>query len=380
MNYSVPLTVDVDITNRCNFSCIHCNKLPNTITTELTQAQLRRLFDELYDLGIAEVSLGGGEPLIRKDWFGLLSHVCSKPGWSVWLNTNGVLWRHGDIVRVKRLKYSPKIAVSLDGHTPMTYSELRRDINGKPAFSAFPKVIHTIQSMKEANLEICVNFVVTDRTANWIFDTIRLAERLKVDSFLIIRLMTYNSLSENDIPSLSYQTWKEVLQKVAQRKCLEGGFFNRVLVSVSSPWELLLPLLEFDIELDEIYKLWRYQSPLMFPHLRTIHNVGCHAGVSYCCISADGMVTPCSTISSKYKQMQCGNILEEPFEQIWAKSPVINSLRDMKLDDLQDSKCGVCTLRDICGGGCRARGFFASGSMMGPDTECPLNSWRNDYE
>lgn len=380
MYSGMPLTVDVDITNRCNLSCIHCNKLSNTITIELTRVQLIQLFDELYDLGIAEVSLGGGEPLFRKDWFDILAHVCSKPGWSVSFNTNGVLWRHIDIKRVSTLKYPPRIAVSLDGYTPMTYSELRRDIYGKPAISAFPKVIHSIQDMKEADLAVCVNFVVTNRTANWVFDTIKLAQSLKVDSFLILKLMTNSRFLGNDAPNLSYQTWKEVLQKITKRKCLEAGFYSRVIASVACPWELLLPLYEIGIRLDEIYKLWRYRSPLMFSYLRMVRDVGCPAGVSYCCISADGMVTPCSAIPSEQKQVQCGSILEKTFEWIWTRSPVINLLRNMRLDDLQDSACRSCRLRDICGGGCRARGLFASGSIKGPDTECPLNSWRDDHE
>ncbi len=373
MNYSIPLTVDVDITNRCNLSCTHCNKLSNTNMPELTLSQFVRLFNELYDLGIAEVSLGGGEPLLRRDWFDIVTLICSKPGWSVSVNTNGLFWRHTDIKKISMLEYSPRVAVSLDGYTPVTYSVLRRDICGEPAVNAFPKVVRTIQDMKEAGLNVCVNFVVTDRTANWLFDTIRLAETLEVDSFLVMKLMTNRHLIRNNAPNLSYQTWKRLIQAVTRKKRFEGGFFNRVLASIACPWELLLPLYEIGVKHDEIFRLWRYRSPLEFANLRTIHNLGCPAGVTYCCISADGMVTPCSAIPGDYQQGQCGCILEEGFEEVWERSPVMNMLRNLRLDDLQDSACRTCTLRNICGGGCRARGLFASGSICGPDTECPLN-------
>ncbi len=380
MNYSMPLTVDIDVTNRCNFCCTHCNKSPNTITDELTRSQLIRLVDELYDLGIAEVSLGGGEPLCRKDWFDIVAQACSRPGWSVVLNTNGTLWKRADIEKIRTLPFPPRIAISLDGYTPQTYSELRQYANGKPGVSAFPQVIRTIQKMKEARLSVCLNFVVTDRTAHWAFDTIKLAQDLGADSFLLLKLMSYGRSFGHDGPDLSYQTWKEVLHKITRKKCMEGGFYQRVIASVACPWELVLPLYEIGIDPDGIFKLWGYQSPLIMPHFQAIRDVGCPAGVLYCCISADGIVMPCGVIPPKYVQVQCGSILEDTFEKIWTKSPVVNLLRNMKLEDLKDSTCETCTWRDTCGGGCRARGLFASGSIKGPDIECPLNSWRNDYE
>jgi len=154
MNYSMPLTIDIDITNRCNCACVHCNKSPNTTGNELTVEQIVILVDELYNLGTAEISLSGGEPLCRDDWFDIVKNSCSYPGLSVVLNTNGILWKIRDINRIKSLGYPPKIAVSLDGYSPDTYSALRRYKNGKSAGTAFPYLIKTIQRMKTAGLNV----------------------------------------------------------------------------------------------------------------------------------------------------------------------------------------------------------------------------------
>ena len=230
MNYSMPLTIDIDITNRCNCACVHCNKSPNTTGNELTVEQIVILVDELYNLGTAEISLSGGEPLCRDDWFDIVKNSCSYPGLSVVLNTNGILWKSRDINRIKSLGYPPKIAVSLDGYSPDTYSALRRYKNGKSAGTAFPYLIKTIQRMKTAGLNVCLNFVVTDKTSKWIDKTIKLAENLGVNSFLLLKLINMSNSSREDKPGLSYEIWKDTLREITRKKYEEGGFYNKVFM------------------------------------------------------------------------------------------------------------------------------------------------------
>ncbi|MCP4718443.1 MAG: radical SAM protein [Desulfobacteraceae bacterium] len=380
MNCFMPLTIDIDITNQCNCACIHCNKFPNTPGKELTMEQISILINELYELGVAEISLTGGEPLCRRDWFDIVKSACSYPGLSVILNTNGLLWKNRDINRIKSLVFPPKIAISMDGYSPDTYSALRRYKNGRPAGTAFPFLIKTIQGMKTANIDVCLNYVVTDKTSKWIEKTIKLSETLNVNSFLLLKLMNRGNASKENKPGLSFETWKDTLREITHKKYKGERFYDKVFVSVACPWEILLPLRESGFSLREISKLWGYHSSLMAPGILPSRDVACTAGVLYACITAAGDLIPCSVIPPENIQAHCGNIMDTSFEKIWRDSRVLNSIRGLKLKGIRESLCSVCHLKSSCGGGCRARGFFSSGTFDGPDMECPINSGRKFYE
>ena len=88
---------------------------------------------------------------------------------------------------------------------------------------------------------------------------------------------------------------------------------------------------------------------------------GCLAGRGFVFISSTGIVRPCG-----YFEVDCGNIRDDGFWNVWETSPVLNRLRD---DAQLTGKCGVCEYVGVCGG-CRARAFAATGDMMAEDPAC----------
>jgi len=88
---------------------------------------------------------------------------------------------------------------------------------------------------------------------------------------------------------------------------------------------------------------------------------GCLAGRRFIFISATGRVQPCG-----YLDIDCGNIREKPFWEIWDTSEVLRDLRD---DDKLRGKCGICDYRHICGG-CRARAYAATGDYLAEEPAC----------
>jgi MoaA/NifB/PqqE/SkfB family radical SAM enzyme len=51
---------------------------------------------------------------------------------------------------------------------------------------------------------------------------------------------------------------------------------------------------------------------------------GCLGGLSFCFISHVGQVQPCG-----YLELNCGNVREKSFKEIWETSPVFQNLRNM---------------------------------------------------
>jgi len=84
----------LSVTDRCNFRCVYC--LPNgyqpsqTLESELSVDEIRRLVAGFARLGIWKVRLTGGEPTVRRDIVEIASAVASVPGITqVAITTNG---------------------------------------------------------------------------------------------------------------------------------------------------------------------------------------------------------------------------------------------------------------------------------------------------
>ena len=88
---------------------------------------------------------------------------------------------------------------------------------------------------------------------------------------------------------------------------------------------------------------------------------GCLAGSGFGFVSSSGFVQPCG-----FLDVQCGNIRNESFQQIWTESPHLKLLRN---PEKLIGKCGSCIYKTVCGG-CRARAFEVLGNMMDVDPIC----------
>jgi MoaA/NifB/PqqE/SkfB family radical SAM enzyme len=119
---SGPFMAELDVTYRCNCRCTMCQRWQDARTEGLTPADYERLAGEFSELGVFQVSIAGGEPLLREDIFEIIGHFAGR-GMSVNLCTNGMLLE----------KYRREIAasgatcvtVSLDGATAGCHDAIR---------------------------------------------------------------------------------------------------------------------------------------------------------------------------------------------------------------------------------------------------------------
>jgi AdoMet-dependent heme synthase len=88
---------------------------------------------------------------------------------------------------------------------------------------------------------------------------------------------------------------------------------------------------------------------------------GCLGGIAFCFISHTGQVQPCG-----YLELDCGQVTEKNFAEIWNDSPIFRNLRDL---GLYEGKCGRCEFVRICGG-CRARAYETTGDYLAEEPFC----------
>ncbi|NLJ84596.1 MAG: radical SAM protein, partial [Halanaerobiaceae bacterium] len=103
----------IEITSLCNLKCIHCyNSSSSNTKKHLNISELEQCLSYFNEIGIKQISVSGGEPLLYPNLMELLE-ICSFYEMEVFLVTNGTLLNNDLVSKIrKHIKY---YQVSLDG-------------------------------------------------------------------------------------------------------------------------------------------------------------------------------------------------------------------------------------------------------------------------
>lgn len=178
-----PVSLTLNLTNKCNLSCKTCNINNGEGVDELSQKEWEVVFQNLRG-GIFWVTITGGEPFLREDFSSII--VCLLKlinPWVLTIATNGSipLKIEKDLKFIQKYNKKTKILlnISLDGD-----EELHNYIRGANCFS---EVITTYRILKESNLpylSVGIGSVVSRYNINHFFRLLKLVEELKPDSFV----------------------------------------------------------------------------------------------------------------------------------------------------------------------------------------------------
>src|ERR1700719_4777070 len=107
----------VSVTDRCNLRCNYCMPQEEYVWLPreelLTFAEITRLVEVFTSLGVTDVRLTGGEPLLRRDLPRLVEMLAANPRIrDLALTTNGILFaEHAEELRAAGLD---RVTLSLD--------------------------------------------------------------------------------------------------------------------------------------------------------------------------------------------------------------------------------------------------------------------------
>jgi cyclic pyranopterin phosphate synthase len=117
----------VSVTDRCNLRCNYCMPEENYVWLPrqelLTFEEIARLVEVFTSLGVEDVRLTGGEPLLRHDLPGLVQMLAANPRIrDLALTTNGVMFtEHAEALRAAGLH---RVTLSLDTLRPERFLAL----------------------------------------------------------------------------------------------------------------------------------------------------------------------------------------------------------------------------------------------------------------
>jgi len=144
-----------NVTYDCGLKCKHCYVGEKNSQDELNSKEAQSLVSLIGDMGIPLLFMTGGEPLMRKDTFDLLSS-CKEYGITTVLSSNGLLLDAEKISQLKRNNVH-FIAVSLYG--PAAKHDEVVGIEG-----SYNKLMKNVKECLNQDINVCFKTVVSSYT------------------------------------------------------------------------------------------------------------------------------------------------------------------------------------------------------------------------
>ncbi|MGC8948434.1 MAG: radical SAM protein [Thermoprotei archaeon] len=314
----IPFSVSWEITSRCNLNCAYCHHFFEKYK-EITFQQALLLIQNLIKNDIFELTITGGEPLLRKDLLNIMSYAIDH-GLGINLVTNGTLITN-EIAR-KLSKYDIYVTISLDGSSSQINDALR-------GLGTFKKIIKACLMLREAGVRFHLLATICYKN---IADINRLA---KLSNDLGAHILTINTV----LP-------------------IKG----RIKYSLA-PFDFYFLLNQVIRIRKDGYAISVDEHMRPFLSILTGSKLGtCPAAKYTCAITSNGKIKPCQALSIISKN----NLFEKSFSEIWINDINLNKFRKMR----SPRTCRLCKCYELCGGGCRASSFAKYGCLSYPDPRC----------
>ncbi|URZ03670.1 radical SAM protein [Clostridium felsineum] len=155
-NMSGPMLISWDVTNRCNFRCMHCyNKSgDNSIhcfDDELNKEESMKVVEQIINIKPYSMCICGGETLLRND---LVDIVKALSGNGILINmvSNGYLMNEDKAIQLKEAGIN-FIQISVDAFT----SELHDKFRNTPG--SHEKALNALKILRKVGIETAASFV-----------------------------------------------------------------------------------------------------------------------------------------------------------------------------------------------------------------------------
>lgn len=180
---SAPLYIAWQVTNECNFACLHCIEESGpgkAFRDELSEEQVFGFLKQVMDREVPYLSFSGGEPMVHPLFFDMVAYVCERGG-QLKVETNGHYLTPENCARLKRLSVKA-VQVSLDGASRETFNRMR--VRGD-----FDRVLNGVRNLRAADVPIEINYSPTSFNVHEIGAAVDLSYELGAYSFYTGRTM-----------------------------------------------------------------------------------------------------------------------------------------------------------------------------------------------
>lgn len=340
---SAPGRVHFYYTKKCNLNCKHCFTKDNNPESEMTFSQKVELLDEMHQLGVNEILIGGGEPFTMKD-FPLFVEEALKRDIVTKVFTNGLLLNDNLIDRMKdwNIKY---MSISVDGCNDDEYEQVRgvRGLN---------KIKEIVKKLKE-KCSFTVAASVTINSSNW-------QNATKIMD--LIYDMGFDRLKIRPVkPAGNVYRNKEIFPLASQ--------YVAFIREAQTIWcKKYRDCFTLDFSWGDTRLIYDEENncvdvlDIIYPY----EGYGCFAGKVNIVVDSGGNALTCGFLPDKYNISPLDNVTKNSLKNIWENGKCFNHLRNIPGND----NCKKCQYYGICRGGCMARNLFFGMDINNVDPWC----------
>ena len=301
-----PLFVYLMATEACNLKCRFCDlwrtqhRSEGALANELTTHEMLGLVDELSKMGCMIVNVWGGEPLLRADLCEIVRAI-GQAGMASVVTTNGLLVTETaarDLVAAG----VGSVFVSLDSPVPADHNALR---GGQGIYKRAVQGLKRLREAGGSSISVGINVLVNRRNSHQLYQMVRLAEHLSVDSvrFLSLELgLPFSKYSATDRSLFDFDDQALRDLRVELRKAARAAEAANINCNLRAYLRGM-----------PAYYAGKYRPK------------ACFAGDLICDIDARGNVAPCLTVGR-----MIGNVRERPFREIWTSEEFHRLRRDAR--------------------------------------------------
>ena len=328
-------SVQWSITGKCNFRCKHCfMSAPHAAQGEPTWEELMTMLDAFERCGVRHLSLTGGEPMFRKDFWQLVDEI-RRRGLSIpSLYSNGMLITEGFVQELEKRHMHPTIQFSYDG---VGHYDWMRGVKG-----AEKAVIAAMRRCVEHGIPVSASMVLFKENVGTIRETVNFLSSIGVRALKIGNASPQGEwLNQKEHYLTQAEVYEAFLEYIPHyfedgmplSISLEGFF------SYDKGDSAIHPIFEKDIPEE------KFAKATMCGHVRR----GMY-------VSPQGHILPCMSMVGGPIEQQFPNMLKTPLEEILDNDSLYMEIVSYTIADFMDHnpECKECEYRSACCGGCRA--------------------------
>lgn len=326
-----PFGLLAELTYRCPLACAYCSNPVGLdgYRDELTTAEWQRVLEEASELGVLQLHLSGGEPLLRRD---IVELVRSATGLGMYTNlvtsAVGFSRRRAEQLRAAGL-----------GHVQISIQADEQPLADEVAgFPAFERKIEAARLTKELGWPLTLNVVLHRRNIDRIAGLLTWAEKLDADRVELANTQYYGWALQNRaalLPSRAQLARADEVVRAARERLRD--------------------------RMDVIYVLPDYYEQYPKPCMGGW-------GKRQLTVAPNGDVLPCPAAHTL--PLPRASVRSASLAWIWAESPAFTSYRGT---DWLPDPCHSCDRRELDFGGCRCQAFQLTGDAARTDPVCHLS-------
>jgi pyrroloquinoline quinone biosynthesis protein E len=330
-----PTTLLAEITHRCPLHCPYCSNPIEMVRAEqeLGTGDWKRVFTQARELGVLQLGLSGGEPLVRADVEALAAHARAL-GLYTTLVTSAVGLTRG---RAEKLRDAglDHIQISIQDSDQAAADEIA-------GMSAVRQKLSAAAFVRELGFAFSINIVLHRGNIDRLDEMIELAASLGADRLELANTQYYGWALENRnalMPSPSQVAAASVVADAGIRR-----YRGRMQI---------------------VYVLPDYHESYPKP---------CYGGWGrhYLVVMPDGRTLPCHG-ATHITTLRFDSVRDRALGWIWEESAAFQAFRG---DAWMQEPCRTCPQKEIDFGGCRCQAFALTGDATNPDPVCTLTPLR----